>query len=222
VPADRERHEGEAFSYACLRCRRCCSDKRIQINPYELARLARGRGERAADFRERWTLEGAGVVLRQTPDGACVFLGPEGCTVHADRPLVCRLYPVGRHISPEGRVWFTDVDLNPPPGGVFGEDGTIAAYLESQGAAPFIAAADAYFFWFGRAMRALQGRADADDASADDDAFEDLLDLDAVAAQHCRAQGRAEPEDIHQRRALHLKILYARLKEMEDADGTPG
>jgi Fe-S-cluster containining protein len=222
VPADRERHDGEAFSYACLRCRRCCSNKRIQINPYEAARLAGGRGETTATFRERWTLDGQGVVLGQTPDGACVFLGPEGCTVHADRPLVCRLYPVGRHISPEGRVWFTDVDLHPPPGGVFGADGTIAAYLESQSAGPFIAAADAYFFWFGQAMRVLQARAGEEDPASDEAPFEDLLDLDAVVAQHCQAQGREEPEDIEARRELHLEILYARLKEMEDADGTPG
>jgi Fe-S-cluster containining protein len=221
VPADHERHEGEAFSYACLRCRRCCSNKRIQINPYEAERLARGRGETTTAFRERWTLDGQGVVLRQTPQGACVFLGPEGCTVHADRPLVCRLYPVGRHISPEGRVWFTDVDLHPPPGGLFGEAGTIATYLENQGAGPFIAAADAYFFWFGRAMRALQSHADENETPSGEAPFEDLLDLGAVVAQHCLAQARAEPEDIETRRELHLEILYARLSEMEKADRTP-
>ena len=31
------------------------------------------------------------TVLKQTESGACVFLGAEGCMVHPDRPLVCRL-----------------------------------------------------------------------------------------------------------------------------------
>lgn len=33
-----------AFSYACNRCKRCCSDKRIRVNPYETYRLARALG----------------------------------------------------------------------------------------------------------------------------------------------------------------------------------
>ena len=222
MQANRERRQDEAFSYACQRCRRCCSHKRIQVNPYEAARLARNRGVTNAAFRDRWTQDSQGVVLSQTPAGACVFLGPEGCTVHPDRPLVCRLYPVGRHISPHGRVWFTDVDLDPPPGGVFGEDSTIADYIESQGAGPFIAAADAYFFWFSEAMRVLRPAAAAkDDERTERSTFEDLLDLNAVVAHHCSLQGLVEPEDIEARRVLHLEILYARLAEMEETDGTP-
>jgi Fe-S-cluster containining protein len=222
VPRASERQSGEAFSYACRRCRRCCSHKRIQINPYEAARLARALGETTGAFRSRWTADGEGVVLRQTPEGACVFLGPEGCMVHPDRPLVCRLYPLGRHVSPEGRVWFTDVDLEPPPGGEFGEARTIAAYLDSQGAGPFIAAADAYFFWFDAAMERLEAAATRSAGDGETGPIEDLLDLDAVVAQHCRNQGLAEPGDIEARRELHLEILYARLKEMDETDGDPG
>ncbi|MEO5641577.1 MAG: YkgJ family cysteine cluster protein [Sphingomicrobium sp.] len=216
-----ERQPGEAFSYACRLCGRCCSNKRIQINPYETARLAQRLGETAATFRSRWTVEGKGVELSQTPDGACVFLGPEGCTVHADRPLVCRLYPLGRHVSPEGRVWYTDVDLHPPPGGLFGVAGTIESYLESQGAGPFIVAADAYFFWFGAAMRRLEAAASREEAGSDETLVEDLLDLETVVAQHCKLKGVAEPEDIEARRELHLEILYARLNELEEIDGEP-
>jgi Fe-S-cluster containining protein len=29
------------------------------------------------------------LVLRQRSDGACVHLGPQGCTVYEDRPAVC-------------------------------------------------------------------------------------------------------------------------------------
>lgn len=214
-----ERHPGEAFSYACQRCRQCCSNKRIQINPYETARLAERLGETTTTFRSRWTVEGQGVELSQTPDGACVFLGPEGCTVHSDRPLVCRLYPLGRHMSPEGRVWYTDVDLKPPPGGVFGAAGTIDGYVDSQGAGPFIVAADAYFFWFSAAMRQLEAAVLPQLAGSDETSVDDLLDLQTVVTQHCQLKGLAEPEDIEARRELHLEILYTRLNEMEEIDG---
>jgi Putative zinc- or iron-chelating domain len=86
-----ETSRSSEFGYVCRRCSLCCRDKRIQINPYELARLARAQGETTSEFRERWTLDGQGTTLGQKEDGTCVFLGSQGCEVHADRPLVCRL-----------------------------------------------------------------------------------------------------------------------------------
>jgi hypothetical protein len=32
------------------------------------------------------------MMLRKGPDGACVHLGPNGCTVHRHRPRACRIY----------------------------------------------------------------------------------------------------------------------------------
>jgi Fe-S-cluster containining protein len=88
------------FSYDCHACRRCCHDKVIRLNPYEVARLAQNRGISTTVFLAQYT--GAqGTVLKQVDHGACVFLTPEGCGVHADRPLVCRLYPLGRHVTSE-------------------------------------------------------------------------------------------------------------------------
>ena len=83
LPARQER-----FRYVCHQCLRCCHDKKIQLNPYEVARLARNRGQTTTQFRAEWTVDGAGTVLQQTETGACVFLGAGGCMVHADRPLV--------------------------------------------------------------------------------------------------------------------------------------
>ena len=45
------------------------------------------------DVISRYTRDGTALAVR--PDGSCVFLGPQGCSVHAGRPLVCRLYPLG-------------------------------------------------------------------------------------------------------------------------------
>src|SRR5215203_1022133 len=115
----------EAFGYECRRCLRCCHDKRIQVNPYEIARLARRLGTTTTTFSAAFTQQGAGTALDQTEGGACVFLGPEGCTVHPDRPLVCRLYPLGRHRLADGTESFSHLEPHPQTEGRYSRDGTI-------------------------------------------------------------------------------------------------
>jgi len=86
----------------CTRLGTCCHGKQIWLNPWEIARLAATRGETAAAFRRRDTVDG-GIRLRcNGPAGwenlpACSQYDPaRGCTVHTGRPLACRLYPLGR------------------------------------------------------------------------------------------------------------------------------
>lgn len=206
----------EPFGYVCGRCNLCCRNKRIQMNPYEVARLARARGVSAAAFREAYAVNG--VWLKQTETGACVFLGPEGCTVHADRPLVCRLYPLGRHVRDDGRVRFSRLEGDPGSAGEYAGEGTIADYLEGQGAEPFARAADDYFFWWTKASETLT--ADSGLGPEDDLEAEDVLDLDAAVERHCAAQGRPAPADLEARRRLHLEILNQRLNGRDRLTGS--
>jgi Fe-S-cluster containining protein len=74
----------------------------VWLNPWELARLAAAKGLTARVFRDRHC-EFGGIRLRfDGPPGwkglaACSQYVPEsGCCVHRGRPLVCRLYPLGR------------------------------------------------------------------------------------------------------------------------------
>ncbi len=189
-----------AFSYACTRCGRCCAGKRIQVNPYEIAHLAQGLGQGTAAVRDAYTVDGA--ALRQTEDGACIFFDPAaGCTVHADRPLVCRLFPLGRYIDEAGEVTWWRGAFDPPPAGAFGEDGTVAGFVAAQGAEPYIHFADAYFRWY------LKASNDGAHLSSEAPRASDLLDIDAVLAGHCARTGEAEPVTPEDRAALHLEIL---------------
>jgi hypothetical protein len=206
------RQSADAFSYSCVRCNRCCTGKRIQLNPYEVARLARRLGVTTAEFRDRWTEDGLGTVLRRGDKEACSLLGENGCTVHPDRPLVCRLYPLGRHVTEQGAVRFSDVDLQPPPGGVFGQDGTISQYLVSQGAVPFIEAADEYFTWYCAAVAQLAAAPAVADDPEPASVMSDLLDMDRMVFDHCARLGIPEPEDVEERKRLHLNLLYCELK----------
>ena len=77
-------------------------------------------------------------------DGSCEFLSANGCTVHADRPFVCRLYPLLRRVDRTGMETFATVKLHPQCEGEWGEDGTIGKYLAGQQAEDYIYAVDAY------------------------------------------------------------------------------
>lgn len=206
----------EAFGFTCARCLRCCYHKRIQLNPYEVARLARQVGVSTTVFRAEFTREGAGNALNQTEIGACVFLGSEGCMIHPDRPLVCRLYPLGREVVNNGEESYVHLTPHPQSEGTLSKDGTIARYLEEQGAAPFLRAADAYFYWRCHAIGQLQAlktdpEADACDAEVATASAFRLLDMDVAIAEYCADLGIVPPDDIEARHALHMEILDRQL-----------
>ncbi len=139
---------------SCTRSGTCCHGKDIRITPWELALLAQARGLTAVAFREAHTRD-AGTRLRvEGPPGwrgqpACGQYDPDrGCTVHAARPLACRLYPLGRErqgdqvrIIHEGSA-FPCLDGCPTVREL--PSMTVAAYLAGQGVEPFAAVRDAY------------------------------------------------------------------------------
>jgi hypothetical protein len=73
----------------CNGCTACCHFSRIDVDPSrelpeDLAHL-----DLIADPDPPVP---GGLMLRKRADGACIHLGPDGCTVHAHRPRACRLY----------------------------------------------------------------------------------------------------------------------------------
>jgi Fe-S-cluster containining protein len=206
----------EPFGYVCQRCARCCHHKGIQVNPYEIARLARKLGQTTTEFRMAWTQDSARAMLKRTDAGACEFLGASGCTVHSDRPLVCRLYPLGRHVLADGTEWFSHLEPHPQSAGHVSADNTIAEYLEKQGAQPFIVAADEYFYWLCAASDCLVEEGSSthsDQSSQDNPAVSELLDMDVAITRHCNSIGIVEPNDLDDRMKMHLRILYQHLNQ---------
>lgn len=72
----------------CGGCTLCCRDEVIYLFP-----------ERGDDWSKYQTrpmynplLGHQGIALQQRPDGSCVYLGEGGCTIWADRPIICRSY----------------------------------------------------------------------------------------------------------------------------------
>ncbi len=206
------------FSYECHACRRCCHDKIIHVNPYEVGRLALNRRMSTTEFLSRYTTSN-GTTLKQTDQGACVFLTPQGCGVHPDRPLVCRLYPLGRTVSADGVERFQEVTPHPQTEGEYGADGTVQDFLSKQGAHPFIDAVEHYVELISRMAPRMQASIKNSDLHDDvKQLLEDIpqqesgevpswLDMDQAVARYCEARQMPIPDDIESKMDVHLQAI---------------
>jgi Fe-S-cluster containining protein len=105
---------------------------------------------------------GAAMGMRDENDRACIFLNQQGCSVHPDRPLACRLYPLARWVDPEGNESFGHLTPHPNTEGIYGNSATVADYLDQQGVAPFFAMGDRYGAVYRRMVDVLENL-DADE-----------------------------------------------------------
>jgi uncharacterized protein len=87
----------------CTRGGTCCHGKIVWLNPWELACMAKVKGLAPRVFRDRYCeFGGIRLLFGATPQGrnglgvCSQYLPDSGCSVHAGRPLVCRLFPLGR------------------------------------------------------------------------------------------------------------------------------
>lgn len=136
-------HLSAPFSYQCNRCNRCCKGRTIRLNPYEIARLADCLSLSTGQVIEDHTVNGIALRRRESDD-TCVFLGPNGCTVHKDRPGACRTYPLGYLEHSDGTQTVVRVRTEPDSAGVFGTEGTVEGYWSKQGVQPYFEAARRY------------------------------------------------------------------------------
>ncbi|MEO5954600.1 MAG: YkgJ family cysteine cluster protein [Nitrospiraceae bacterium] len=210
-----------AFSYTCHACSRCCHDKIIHLNPYEVARLAQNRGIGTTEFLAQYT-DAAGTALKRVAAGACVFLTAEGCGVHADRPLVCRIYPLGRHVTAQDDEWFSELAPHPHTEGTYGTAGTVEEYLHAQGAQPYIDAVDRYLDLLGKMAAVLRQRLGnntgmrteveqaVDRLMTDHEASMPMwLDVDAVTTRYCAEQHLDVPTDPSIKMDVHMRAIEA-------------
>lgn len=222
IPVMRVRlDEQSRFGFSCGRCLRCCRDKLIQVNPYETARLASRLDISTTQFLERYTT-GSGAYLRMLHNGQCCFLGPDGCSVHADRPLVCRLYPLSRHVSRIGDGWFSELEPQQRCGGRYSRETRISDYLADQEALAYMNAADRYLDMLWEMLECAEASSGNRPASApqhQNQLLSDLLpgtlnwmDMDQLVSRYCRQKNLTPPADIGARMQLHLEALHELFK----------
>jgi hypothetical protein len=189
---------------------KCCYGKRIPLNPYDLIRLAEVLDKPTGEVLEHYTEGGIALNVDKDREGSpCVFLGPEGCTVHSGRPGACRIYPLGRMSKMSGDERFVFVQPHPETMGEYGEMGTIAEYLAQQNLAPYFEASAAYLKLFHRiATSGVFEPGDGEDGLPE---MSELLDVDSVVADYCAEIGRPVPKDAESKMLLHIKAIEAML-----------
>ena len=86
----------------------CCRDLNQFLTPYDIVRLKNHLGLSSGEFLAQYTSQHIGpesglpiVTLRPKagPELICPFVSPQGCTVYANRPSSCRIYPLVRGLA---------------------------------------------------------------------------------------------------------------------------
>ncbi len=102
----------EKFTFECspaISCfNECCRDLNQFLTPYDILRLKNNLKIKSSEFLRKYTSmhkgPGTGLpVITFKPDSdsghACPFITEKGCSVYADRPASCRMYPLARAIT---------------------------------------------------------------------------------------------------------------------------
>ncbi|MBW1809944.1 MAG: YkgJ family cysteine cluster protein [Deltaproteobacteria bacterium] len=145
----------ESFSFAChpqVACfNECCADLDLVLHPYDVLRLRRSLKLGDRQFIERFTeaevARGTGfpqisLKMRDDKKASCPFVGEQGCSVYADRPGACRIYPLGRGagLDKNGKVDVEYVQVKEDHCLGFSEDKswTIDTWLQDQGLSEYL------------------------------------------------------------------------------------
>lgn len=96
----------KADCHGCAGCSDCCKGMgdTILLDPYDIYRLTIGLNRSFTDFLDKEIELGVvdGYILPHLKmvgdDDRCAFLNEQGrCSIHAVRPGICRLFPLGRY-----------------------------------------------------------------------------------------------------------------------------
>jgi radical SAM protein with 4Fe4S-binding SPASM domain len=95
------------FNFLCCtdqKCsKKCCSNLNILLPPYDVLRIRKRLGLSFSEFLYAYgkvkILDGIGlpvITLRMIEDNelSCPFFNSSGCSIHSDRPSICRYYPL--------------------------------------------------------------------------------------------------------------------------------
>ena len=109
----------KADCHDCEGCSECCRGmgSSIILDPMDIWRIQKGRGKGFQALLEEGKIElnmADGMILpdlkMDTEREACPFLDSRGrCSIHACRPGLCRLFPLGRYYEENGFKYFIQI-----------------------------------------------------------------------------------------------------------------
>lgn len=102
----------------CQGCSDCCwgMGSSIVLDPLDIQRLCQGLNTDFAGLMEQYIELNVvdGMILpnlkMQKSSDSCVLLDENGrCTMHAERPGICRMFPLGRYYEEKGFKYFLQI-----------------------------------------------------------------------------------------------------------------
>jgi Fe-S-cluster containining protein len=153
ILADYERMgPDDKFKFSCqpgISCfNRCCGDVNIFLSPYDVLRMKTRLGMNSGDFLDKYVIlpvqkdmKTPIVMLKMNDDEhkTCPFLCEEGCSVYADRPWPCRMYPLGLAASKDtadgwrGDRFYFLLQEDVCEGFKDGKEWTVKQWMDDQG-----------------------------------------------------------------------------------------
>ena len=97
----------DTFQFNCRMCGKCCKNRHdIMLTTRDLYNIAKYFGRSMRYVVERYCVVYTGEISRvpivrlqpSGPEQACPLLRDKRCVVHASKPVVCALFPLGRGI----------------------------------------------------------------------------------------------------------------------------
>ena len=95
----------------CKGCSECCKGmgNSVVLDPYDVSQLSKGLGIPFVNMIGKQVMLSVvdGLILpslnMENETGVCLFLNEAGrCSIHAFRPGICRLFPLGRYYHEDG------------------------------------------------------------------------------------------------------------------------
>jgi uncharacterized protein len=97
-----------ALRFECQRgCTNCCQQKGfVYITESDLVRIAAFLKLTAAEFEKRFVYRTRHLLrLRMPRHSQCHFLREDGCSIHAVKPVQCRIFPFWPELMDDKREW---------------------------------------------------------------------------------------------------------------------
>ncbi len=144
----------DVLPLTCSRSGTCCFGKQVLLNPWELTLIANAKKITVREFSKLYCDFGGirlrfdGELISNNKRTCSQYIENFGCSVYQGRPLVCRLFPLGRYIqNNEAHYMFEGTNfpcLAECPEVTSLDSLTVTNYLSGQGTALFEKAQDAY------------------------------------------------------------------------------
>lgn len=214
----------DIFRFHCTECGRCCKQRAdIMLSPYDLNRIARYLGVEIGKVIEDYCVCYIGVSSRlpvvivkmEGPEQKCPFLENGKCKIHAAKPTVCALFPLGR--MGNGEDYSTRYVLQHVECGTEDEQHTVRKWLAEFG----LEESEAWFREWQKTILPLSKRINEIAPSLTENALNMLGEglLHVLYVNYCKEQDFMEQFHLNSQKAFALMGTIEEMLRESNGDG---